>query len=58
VETSAMVEQSKQQGSGVPYMYIVLVVAINYHHLLLANTCCFKMLKNFPQNVMPIQIPA
>lgn len=24
VETSAMVEQSKQQGSGVPYMYIVL----------------------------------
>ena len=32
-----MVEQSKQQGSGVPYMYIVLVVAINYHHLLLAN---------------------
>jgi hypothetical protein len=36
-ETTAMVEQSKQQDSGVPYMCIVLVVVINYRHLLLAN---------------------
>jgi len=59
METSAMVEQSKQQGSGVP---VYSASSSNKLPPLLTgkytSPCCFKMLKNFPQNMMPIQFPA